>query len=87
MIKGEDIKQLLRDLETSLMMEGLDATYFESMRKVPCVKVFIQGFRYQFTFFGKSQKFRLFFHDQTHIDLATRDEVVEFLTARNKVGY
>lgn len=79
-IKGAHIKDMLKDLRLVLCntANGFESDYFESKRGVPCVWVIVNKRRYQFTFFGRTQIFRIFAADQSHVDVRTRNEVVEY---------
>jgi len=83
--KGRRIKELLMDLRLVLCNSHnhFEADYHISLKGVPYVHVMVNGKRYQFTFFGKSQKFRVFKPDQSRVDLTNRSDLIDyFITER-----
>lgn len=77
-VQGIKIIELTEDLAAELKAMGHNAEFFTSKRLVPCIKVIILDYRYQVVFFGNTQKFRVFFYDQTHIDFQEKAEVLKY---------
>ena len=81
--KGNRIKELLMDLRLVLgnNHNHFEADYHISASGVPYVHVMVNGERYQFTFFGRTQKFRVFKPDQSKVDLVDRQDLLDYFRA------
>lgn len=79
-VTGYRIKNMLMEMRLVLgnSINQFETDYFISQRGVPCVWVIVGGERYQFTFFGRSQKFRVFLPDGSRKDIELRNDVINY---------
>lgn len=80
-VKGRKIKELLMNVRLVLCNSEnrLKADYRISAKGVPYVEVFIKNERYSISFFGQSQKFRVFYPDQTKVDVDDKESLIKHM--------
>jgi hypothetical protein len=82
--KQNGIKNVLQEMRLALYHAGMkDCDYHISQRGVPYVHVVIDGQRYQFSYFGRGDFFRVFDKDQRRKDFATKEEVISYFITLN----
>ena len=87
-IHGSVIRDRLQHMRLVLIRtsDRGNCDYHVSRRGVPYVHLYVNGVRHQFTFFGRSKKFRLFAPDQSHIDFYNWKEVIDFYVKMKALG-
>ena len=85
---GPQIKEMLQIMRMTLINETnqFDADYHVSARGVPYVNVNLFDKRYTFTYFGRTMKFKVFFPDQSKVDLRECEEVIYFFRSLRSQG-